>query len=197
MTMIKLSSRPYQIGVFGSGSVDSRVYQLAYEVGEEVARQGHIVISGGQDGVMEASSHGAAEAGGLVIGVLPGDEFSDGNKHSTVKILTGMKYARNHISGLSCHGAIVVGGSSGAYEEARRVWEGRGPVVVLADSGSKTGAAEAMIVRQETLGMAFPENKPQPWKIFVAKSPADAVLTVIKLMENNYPNDEDQSTDEH
>jgi len=190
MAEIRLSSRPYQIGVFGSGTVDSRVYQLAYDVGAEIARQGHIVINGGQDGVMEASSQGAAEAGGLVIGILPGDEFTDGNHHSTVKVLTGMKYARNHISGLSCHGAIVVGGSSGAYEEARRVWEGRGPVVALADSGSETGAVATMISRQETLGMAFPENKPQPWNVFVAKSPADAVQTVITLMEKNYPNDE-------
>jgi uncharacterized protein (TIGR00725 family) len=197
MAEIRLSSKPYQIGVFGSGSVDSRVYKLAYDVGAEIARQGHIMISGGLDGVMEASSHGAAEAGGLVIGLLPGDDFAEGNDHSTVKILTAMKYARNHISGLSCHGAIVIGGSSGAYEEARKVWEGRGPVVVLADSGSKTGAGETMISRQETLGLAFPENKPKPWKIFVAKSPADAVQTVIKLMEKNYPNDEYQATDDH
>ena len=187
---IKLSNKPYQIGVFGSGNIDAEIYKTAYEVGAIIAREGHIIVNGGQSGVMEASAQGAAEANGLVIGVLPGNRFSEGNHYSTVKILTGMHYARNQINGLSCHGAIVVGGSSGAYEEARRVWEGRGPVVVLADSGSKTGAAAAMIARQEKLGMAFPEDKPKPWKVFIARSPQESVSMVIELINKGYPNNE-------
>lgn len=188
--MLKLSRKPYQIGVFGSGSASPRVYKLAYDVGAEIARRGHILINGGLGGVMEASSRGASEAGGLVIGVLPGSSFSEGNKYLTVKVLTGMQYARNYINGLSCHGAIVVSGSSGAYEEARRVWEGRGPVVVLADSGSKTGAAATMIDRQEMLGVAFPEDKPKPWKVFVAKSPVESVSKVVALILKGYPENE-------
>ncbi|EAY60690.1 conserved hypothetical protein [Mycobacterium tuberculosis C] len=143
---VSLSKHPYQIGVFGSGTIGPRVYELAYQVGAEIAKQGHILISGGMTGTMEASSRGASDADGLVVGVLPGDKFTDGNAYSTIKILSGMQFARNYITGLSCHGAIVVGGSSGAYEEARRVWEGRGPVVVLANSGSPTGASAQMLV---------------------------------------------------
>jgi uncharacterized protein (TIGR00725 family) len=187
---INLSSNPFQIGVFGSGTVDGECYKLAYEVGAAVARRGHIVVNGGQGGVMEASGRGASEADGLVIGVMPGNEFSEGNPYCTVKILTGMQYARNFINGLSCHGAIVIGGSSGAYEEARRVWEGRGPVVVLADGGSPTGAGATMIARQESLGLAFPEDKPKPWEVFVATSPEDSVSMVVDLIERRYPNDE-------
>ena len=190
MRSISLSEKPFQIGVFGSGTVDEQCYRLARKVGAAVAKQGHIVINGGHGGVMEASGHGAAEANGLVIGVMPGDDFSEGNPYSTVKILTGMRYARNYVNGLSCHGAIVVAGSSGAYEEARRVWEGRGPVVVLANSGSETGAAAAMISRQETLGLAFPEDKAKPWKIFVAETPEESVSMVIDLIEKGYPNNE-------
>jgi len=188
MRAVNLSEIPYQIGVFGSGTIDEAGYGLAYQVGAEIARRGHIVINGGLGGVMEASGHGGAEAGGLVVGILPGNQFSEGNPYSTVKVLTGMQYARNYINGLSCHGAVVVAGSSGAYEEARRVWEGRGPVVVLAHSGSRTGAAAAMIERQEALGMAFPEDKPKPWRIFAAKTPAEAVDTIVKLIAEGYPN---------
>ncbi|RLB69800.1 MAG: TIGR00725 family protein [Deltaproteobacteria bacterium] len=190
MRTISLKEEPFQIGVFGSGTVDDKCYQLSYAVGAAVARAGHIVINGGHGGVMEASGRGASEADGLVIGVMPGNEFSEGNPYSTVKILTGMQYARNFINGLSCHGAIVVAGSSGAYEEARRVWEGRGPVVVLENSGSETGAAATMISRQETLGMAFPEDKPKPWKVFVAKTPEESVAMVIDLIERGYPANE-------
>ncbi len=188
MACIVLNETPYQIGVFGSGTVDSERYQMAHDVGAAVAKNGHILISGGLSGAMEASAQGAAEAGGLVIGVMPGMEFEEGNPYSTVKIITGMKYARNAINGLSCHGAIVVGGSSGAYEEARRVWEGRGPVVVLANSGSATGATGTMISLQENQGMAFPEDKPKPWKVFVAHSPEEAVSMVIELIKRGYPN---------
>jgi uncharacterized protein (TIGR00725 family) len=190
MKTIRLNDRPYQIGVFGSGTVDSATYKLAYDVGAEIARLGHIVVNGGHGGVMEASGQGCTEAGGLVIGVLPGNKFSEGNAHSTVKVLTGMQYARNYITGLSCHGAVVVAGSSGAYEEARRVWEGRGPVVALANSGSRTGAAATMIERQESLGTAFPEDKQKPWRIFAAKTPSQSVEMVIELISKGYPNHE-------
>ena len=190
MASITLCSKPYQIGIFGSGTISPEQYRLAYDVGAAVARAGHIVLTGGLTGVMEASAQGAAEANGLVVGVLPGKEFAEGNRYSTVKILTGMQYARNCINGLSCHGAIVIGGSCGAYEEARRVWEGRGPVVVLANSGSATGAAATMISQQAATGMAFPEDKPKPYKIFIAQSPEEAVSMIIDLIGKGYPNHE-------
>ncbi|REV38848.1 TIGR00725 family protein, partial [Mycobacterium tuberculosis] len=106
--------------------------------------------------------------------------------YSTIKILSGMQFARNYITGLSCHGAIVVGGSSGAYEEARRVWEGRGPVVVLANSGSPTGASAQMLSMQEIFGVAFPEDKPKPWRVFSAATPAESVSLVIGLIRKGY-----------
>lgn len=45
---------------------------LAYEIGEQVARRGGILFSGGRDGVMAAASRGAHEAGGITVGSLPG-----------------------------------------------------------------------------------------------------------------------------
>lgn len=58
MRSISLSEKPFQIGVFGSGTVDEQCYKLAREVGIAVAKQGHIVINGGHGCVMEASGHG-------------------------------------------------------------------------------------------------------------------------------------------
>ncbi|MBI4812335.1 TIGR00725 family protein [Candidatus Falkowbacteria bacterium] len=176
-----------QIAVFGSSTIDERIYKLAYEVGKEIAKSGNVLINGGLTGAMEASAKGAKDADGLIIGILPGSDFDEGNEFSTVKILTGMQFARNQITSLSCHGAIVVGGSSGAYEEARRVWEGRGPVVVIKDSGSKTGASSTLIEREGNFGLAFPEQTQKPYHIFVANSPKEAVEKVIDLIEKGYP----------
>ncbi|CKR09755.1 conserved hypothetical protein [Mycobacterium tuberculosis] len=168
---VSLSKHPYQIGVFGSGTIGPRVYELAYQVGAEIAKQGHILISGGMTGTMEASSRGASDADGLVVGVLPGDKFTDGNAYSTIKILSGMQFARNYITGLSCHGAIVVGGSSGAYEEARRVWEGRGPVVVLANADRQRVRLRKCCPCRKSLGSPFRRTNPSPGESFRRQPP--------------------------
>src|SRR5690242_2752549 len=58
------------IGIMGSGKASAHD-QLAYTLGRLVAKSGYTLLTGGGAGVMEAASRGAAEAGGLVIGVLP------------------------------------------------------------------------------------------------------------------------------
>ena len=47
-----------------------------------------------------------------------------------------------------------------------------------------------MIDRQAALGMAFPEDKPKPYRIFVAQSAAQAVAMVIDLIKEGYPQNE-------
>ncbi len=57
--------------VFGSSQPKegSMAYLEAQELGKLLAQRGHIVLTGGYGGTMEAVSRGAAEAGGHVIGV--------------------------------------------------------------------------------------------------------------------------------
>jgi len=66
-----LADLPPAVSVFGSarskpGSVEC---QLAEELGVALARAGYAVITGGGPGVMEAANRGAAEAGGLSVGL--------------------------------------------------------------------------------------------------------------------------------
>jgi uncharacterized protein (TIGR00725 family) len=62
----------FSIAVLGSSRVveDSPGYRHALEVGREITRRGGRVVCGGYGGVMEAVSRGAAESGGVVLGVL-------------------------------------------------------------------------------------------------------------------------------
>lgn len=58
------------VTVFGSSRFEEghRYYDLAREVGGELARAGYAVMTGGGSGIMEAANRGAREAGGLSIG---------------------------------------------------------------------------------------------------------------------------------
>ena len=67
-----MNQRPPIIGVIGSGQCESNIYELAEEVGQEIAKKGAVLVCGGLGGVMEAAAKGASSAGGLTVGVLPG-----------------------------------------------------------------------------------------------------------------------------
>lgn len=60
-----------RITVFGGSAPkpDEPAYQEAYRLGQLIGGAGHIVLTGGYIGTMEAVSKGANEAGGHVIGV--------------------------------------------------------------------------------------------------------------------------------
>src|SRR3954447_6983965 len=73
-----------QISVFGAGVPTPHERELAAQVGRLLAAAGVTLVTGGLSGVMEAASRGAAEAGGTVLAILPGDDPHAANPHATV-----------------------------------------------------------------------------------------------------------------
>jgi uncharacterized protein (TIGR00725 family) len=125
------------IGVMGGGSADATVSALAHEIGALIAAEGWVLLNGGRNcGVMAASAAGAAEAGGLVIGVLPGDDFSGVAPGVSVALPTGMGDARNVINILASHVVVALPGGAGTVSEvAHALKAGRAVVVVGWDPG--------------------------------------------------------------
>ena len=85
------------VAVIGAGECEADAAQRAHEVGARLARAGCALVTGGLGGVMEAASRGAAEAGGQVIGILPGPTPEDANRYVGVAIATGIGDARNAV----------------------------------------------------------------------------------------------------
>lgn len=105
------------IGVIGASRPDRRTYELAEEVGKEIAKRGAAVLCGGLGGVMEAVCKGARSEGGLTIGIIPSDFKDDANKYVQIPIVTGMGIGRNVMLVKSADALIAIGGGFGTLSE--------------------------------------------------------------------------------
>ncbi|MDR7542782.1 MAG: TIGR00725 family protein [Armatimonadota bacterium] len=120
-----------RIGVIGERRASAAMLQAAEEVGREIARRGGILICGGMEGVMEAASRGAAAAGGIVVGILPGSSAASGNEFVTIPIVTGMGEARNVIIARTAEALVAVGGAYGTLSEIAYALQFGVPVIGL------------------------------------------------------------------
>ena len=105
------------VAVIGASQATDEDLRDAEAVGTLLARAGVIVVCGGRGGVMAAAAKGAAQAGGTVIGMLPGEGRSDANEWVTVSIPTGMGELRNGLIVRTADAMIAVGGAYGTLSE--------------------------------------------------------------------------------
>jgi len=131
--------RRRQVVVIGSSSTSSEEQDASYKIGRAVAQHGFVLITGGRGGVMEQASRGAKEAGGMVVGILPGESFDGANKFCDVVIPTGIGYARNSVNVLAADLIISVGGSSGTLSEIAYAWNYNKKIVACAYTGGWSG----------------------------------------------------------
>ena len=117
--------------VVGPGACAEDVGALAHAVGRGLAEAGLTVVTGGEGGAMEWASRGAREAGGTVVGVLPGSDRSRANVHANVTVVTGIGHARNLAVAASADVLVAVGGGWGTLSEIALAGVLGRPVVVL------------------------------------------------------------------
>jgi uncharacterized protein (TIGR00725 family) len=120
-TLLSVRRKPFIIGVMGGHNAPPAVLEEAFRLGEEIARRGHVLLTGGGDGVMEAASKGACSGGGLVIAILPSERNrpSPGypNPYVDIPVYTGMADARNAINVKTPHVVVALSGSAGTLSE--------------------------------------------------------------------------------
>lgn len=110
------------VSVFGSARAQpgSQYYELAVEVGEELAKRGFAVITGGGPGIMEAANKGANEAGGVSVGLniaLPHEQSSNAYIDSDKSLDFEYFFARKTMFVKYAQGYVVLPGGFGTMDE--------------------------------------------------------------------------------
>ena len=116
---------------FGKDHCPESVYQAAFEVGREIGKRDAVLLTGGLGGVMEAASHGAKDAGGFVVGIVPQDDKRAANEFCDVVIATGLGFARDFVTAYSADAIVIVGGGVGTLIEAAAAYQKKIPIVAL------------------------------------------------------------------
>src|SRR5919202_3105336 len=117
---------PLSITVFGGSRVqpDSEEYAGARRLGRALAQHGFAVVTGGYNGVMEAVSRGAKEAGGQAIGVTVDviGQVASPNAYLDQEVRTAALLERiDKLVELGA-GYVVLPGGAGTLAELAVVW---------------------------------------------------------------------------
>jgi uncharacterized protein (TIGR00725 family) len=117
MSLTHVECKPI-IGVIGASQPTADGLRVAEIVGREIAARGATLVCGGLGGVMSAAAKGCAEAGGEVLGLLPGADKSLANPYVTIAVPTNMGHARNVIIAHTADALIAIEGEYGTLSEA-------------------------------------------------------------------------------
>jgi hypothetical protein len=153
-----INKRKPIIGVIGASQPSSEGLRMAEVVGREIALRGAILVCGGLGGVMEAAAKGAVEAGGEVVGLLPGPDNLSANPYVTIAVPTNMGHARNVIIAHTAEALIAVEGEHGTLSEAAIACKLGKPVFVL-PGGPEISGTVSVLSAESAVASAFESLK--------------------------------------
>ena len=124
------------VGVMGSagGALRDEALERVFRLGQEIARRGHLLVTGACPGLPHQAILGAKSAGGMTLGISPALNFSEHMlkyrspcRGYDAIVYTGSGLMGREIENIrTCDMVILVGGRSGtlgefaiAYDEAK------------------------------------------------------------------------------
>lgn len=150
-----MSKPVFQICVSGAARGESVVIggELAAAAGREIAKRGHITLTGATIGLPYRAAVAAQEAGGISIGFSPAasrlahvKKYKLPTDHFDAILYTGFEYTgRNLLLVRSSDAVVMVGGRIGTLNELTIAIEERKPVGVLLGSGGMTEEVERVL----------------------------------------------------
>jgi len=138
---------PLRLSVIGqSGPIPDPLRSVAYAVGHAIGAAGAHLYTGGRDGVMAAACEGAQAAGGLTIGILPGDDPSQANPFVAVPITTGLTLeGRSEVLIHAADCFLIVGGGAGTLAEVAVAYLYAKPMIALRGAGGWGDLLESIL----------------------------------------------------
>lgn len=168
MECVRRSTRKPVIGVMGPAKAGPRELADASELGELIARQGWVLLTGGKaSGVMEAASQGAKTVpNSVTIGILP-DEKTRVSKFVDIAIITDLGNARNNVNVMSSDVIVACGlGGAGTVSEVALALKAKKGVILLDAGKAGVGLFKDLA----------------PGLVHAASSPEEAVQLIMDLL---------------
>ena len=171
----KTPPRPFPqmtVGVMGSsgGAIPAEVIKKVYELGEEIARRGYVLITGACPGIPHEAVKGAKSQGGFVVGVSPALNFQEHvlGFHSPTRgydalIYTGSGLMGREIENIrSCDVVVFAGGRSGTLGEFAIAYDESKVIGILKGTGGITQHLETILSFFEKQTGAVVVSSPDP-----------------------------------
>ena len=171
----KMPPRPFPqmtVGVMGSsgGDIPAEVMKKVYELGEEIARRGYVLVTGACPGIPHEAVKGAKSQGGFVVGVSPALNFQEHvlGFHSPTRgydalIYTGSGLMGREIENIrSCDVVVFAGGRSGTLGEFAIAYDESKVIGILKGTGGITQHLETILSFFEKQTGAVVVSSPDP-----------------------------------
>lgn len=158
------------IGVMGpgmEGEATEKDIKNAKKIGELVAKNNWVLLTGGMNtGIMAAVNKAAKESGGLTVGVTSTDDRTRFSEDLDIAIITNMRSGRNYINVLSSDIVIACGMGAGTASE-----------VALAIQAGK----QIILLNENKESKAF-FNTIGKKQIHITNTPEEAIKIVKKIL---------------
>lgn len=152
--------RKFVVGIMGPGDyADIKTIAKAHQLGQLVAQEHWVVLSGGRDsGVMKAVNEGAKQIeGSITVGILPSKE-SKVSPDVDIVIVTDMHNARNNINVLSSDVVVTCGtGGAGTVSEIALALKAEKTIIML-DADSMMQKFFAQLGGDKVIAVDSPED---------------------------------------
>jgi len=145
----------YQICVSGAarGSSVEEGKELAYKVGQEIAKKGHTLMTGATTGLPDFAAHGVKSEGGQSIGISPASTKVEHLKKYHLPsgcydsiLFTGLHYVgRDALLVASSDAVISIGGRLGTLHEFTIAMEMDKPIAFLMGAGGISGEIKSIM----------------------------------------------------
>lgn len=170
------------------GETVEKDYKLAYELGRQIALQGHVLITGATIGLPDWAAQGAKSVGGMSIGISPAASAREHlNKYRLPTtaydfiLYSGLHYVgRDALLVQSSDAVLSIGGRMGTVHEFATAIESHIPVGVLKDAGGVGDEFEHLMM---AAGMCHDGVCDTRHDVFFSKKPELLVERIVTLLE--------------